>query len=140
MDVPDYYEEGMPLLRIELDPALSPAENAQRYYKRYNKLKAAAELTKEQLQKNEEEIAYFEGQLDNLDKCVAMEELAEIRQEMEREGYLRQSSGRKKQKEAPSKPMAFRSSAGLTILVGKNNVQNDRLTFSAAPEETLAPR
>lgn len=105
VDVPDYYEEGMPLLRIELDPALSPAENAQRYYKRYNKLKAAAELTKEQLQKNEEEIAYFEGQLDNLDKCVAMEELAEIRQEMEREGYLRQSSGRKKQKEAPSKPM-----------------------------------
>ena len=136
VDVPDYYEEGMPLLRIELDPALSPAENAQRYYKRYNKLKAAAELTKEQLQKNEEEIAYFEGQLDNLDKCMAMEELAEIRQEMEREGYLRQSSGRKKQKEAPSKPMAFRSSAGLTILVGKNNVQNDRLTFSAAPEET----
>ncbi len=136
VDVPDYYEEGVPLLRVELDPALSPAENAQRYYKRYNKLKAAAELTKEQLQKNEEEIAYLEGQLDDLDKCAKLEELNEIRAELEREGYLRQSAGKQKQRDPQSRPMAFRSSAGVPIYVGKNNVQNDRLTFSAAPEET----
>jgi len=136
VEVPDYYDENMPLVRIELDPSLSPAENAQRYYKRYNKLKAAAELTQDQLRQNEEEIEYLEGQLDNLEKCAAVEELNEIRREMEREGYLRQSSGKNKARETVSKPMAFKSSAGIPIFVGKNNVQNDRLTFSAAPEET----
>lgn len=135
-EVPDYFDEQMPLIRIDLNPALSPAENAQRYYKLYNKMKAAADLVLPQMEQNDKEIAYFEGQLDNLDKCEDLDELGEIRLELEREGYIKPNAKSKKQpKLAESKPLAFVSSNGIEIYVGKNNLQNDRLTFSAKAEE-----
>lgn len=134
-EVTDYFSETMAKVRIPLEPSLSPAENAQRYYKQYNKLKSAAKLVVKQKRKNDEDIAYLEGQLDDLDKCTTVEELTEIRMELEREGYLRAKATGKKQKMPISKPMAFRSTAGIPIYVGKNNIQNDRLTFSAGQDE-----
>lgn len=135
--VPDYFSEGMPEIEIPLNPALSPAANAQKFYKQYNKLKAASDLVLDQMAANEEEIAYLEGQLENLELCTTIDELAEIRQELVRQGLLRDvSKGRKAAKIPESKPHRFVSDTGIEIYVGKNNVQNDRLTGAALGEET----
>jgi predicted ribosome quality control (RQC) complex YloA/Tae2 family protein len=136
-ELSDYYDENMATIRIDLNPALSPAENAQRYFKQYAKMRSAAELLSGQIDENGRELSYFEGQLVNLENCETIEELAEIRLELEREGYLKPSEkARQKKQDAPSRPLEFRSSAGIPIFVGKNNLQNDRLTFSAGPDET----
>lgn len=135
--VPDYFAEDMPTVEIPMNPALSPAENAQRYYKQYNKLKAASDLVIDQMTANQEEIAYLEGQLENLELCTTFDELGEIRQELVRVGLLRDTSKGKKPVKIPeSKPHHFRSDDGTDIFVGKNNVQNDRLTGAALGEET----
>lgn len=135
--VPDYFAEGMPTVEIPMNPALSPAENAQRYYKQYNKLKAASDLVIDQMLANEEEIAYLEGQLDNLDKCTTFDELAEIRQELVRQGLMRDNTpkGKKPARIPETRPHRFLSDDGIEILVGKNNVQNDRLTGAALGDE-----
>ena len=135
--VPDYFAEGMPTVEIPMDPALSPAENAQRYYKQYNKLKAASDLVLGQMADNEAEIAYLEGQLENLELCTTFDELGEIRQELIRVGLLRDTTprGKKPPKIPASKPHHFVSDDGVDIYVGKNNVQNDRLTGAALGEE-----
>ena len=136
--VPDYFADGMPTVDIPLNPALSPAENAQRYYKQYNKLKAASDLVLDQMAANQEEIAYLEGQLENLELCTTFDELSEIQQELVRQGLMRDPTpkGKKPPKIPESHPHRFLSDAGIEILVGKNNVQNDRLTGSALGEET----
>ena len=119
-----------------MNPALSPAENAQRYYKQYNKLKAASDLVLDQMSANEAEIAYLEGQLENLELCTTFDELTEIQQELVRVGLLRDANKGKKPPKIPeSKPHHFLSDEGIDIFVGKNNVQNDRLTGAALGDE-----
>ena len=136
VDVPNYYEEGMPLLRIELDPKLSPGQNAQRYFKLYQKARNAQTLASEQIEKTTAELDYLEGQLDNLEKCREEAELFELRAELERYGYVKANHNRRQMKQLPpSRPMRFLSPAGRVILVGKNNLQNDRLTATAHPNE-----
>jgi predicted ribosome quality control (RQC) complex YloA/Tae2 family protein len=133
----NYYLDPPAESMVELDERLSPQENAQRYFKRYQKGKAAKALAAEQKEKALEEIAYLEGQQDNLDKCATDEELAEIREELVREGYLKPENSRvKPQKHAPSKPLSLRSSDGFEIYIGRNNQQNDALTLRfARPED-----
>ncbi len=134
--VPDYYSEDMREVEIPMNPALSPAENAQRYYKQYNKLKAASDLVLDQMSANEAEIAYLEGQLENLELCTTFDELTEIQQELVRVGLLRDANKGKKPPKIPeSKPHHFVSDEGIDIFVGKNNVQNDRLTGAALGDE-----
>lgn len=134
--VPDYYDPDMPMIEITMAPALSPAENAQRYYKQYNKLKAASDLVIDQMAANQEEIAYLEGQLENLELCTTFDELSEIRQELVHQGMLRDTSKSRKAPKIPqSKPHHFESDAGIDIYVGKNNLQNDRLTGGAQGDE-----
>ena len=135
--VPDYFDSEMKMTEIPMNPALSPAENAQKYYKQYNKLKAASDLVIDQMAANEEEIAYIEGQLENLDLCTTFDELAEIRQELIRQGLMRDTTpkGKKAPKIPESRPYRFLSSSGVEIFVGKNNVQNDRLTAAALGDE-----
>ncbi|MEL7603448.1 MAG: NFACT RNA binding domain-containing protein [Bacillota bacterium] len=133
----NYYLDPPAESVVELDERLSPQENAQRYFKRYQKGKAARALAAEQKEKALEEIEYLEGQQDNLDKCATDEELAEIRDELVREGYLKPENSRvKPQKHAPSKPLSLRSSDGFEIYIGRNNQQNDALTLRfARPED-----
>ncbi|MBQ3424874.1 MAG: NFACT family protein [Clostridia bacterium] len=136
VQVPNYYEEGMPSLTVELDERLSPGQNAQRYFKLYQKARNAQTLAAEQIEKTSEELNYLEGQLDNLEKCQEESELAELRAELERFGYLRPNKSRRLMKQLPpSKPMRFTSPSGRTVLVGKNNLQNDKLTQTAQPDE-----
>ena len=79
VEVPNYYEEGMPMLKVELDEKLSPGQNAQRYFKLYQKARNAQTLAAEQIEKTTEELNYLEGQMDNLEKCSEEAELFELR-------------------------------------------------------------
>lgn len=135
VEVPDYYTGG--IQKIALDERLSPALNAQKYYKQYQKMRAAQKHAKEQIEQIRQELTILEAQLDDLRKCQAATEIDEIREELVRMGFLRTSHSRKKQmKQAPSKPMQCVSSDGISIRIGKNSAQNDRLTASAPPEAT----
>ncbi len=136
VEVPNYYEPDMPMLKVELDEKLSPGQNAQRYFKLYQKARNAKTLAADQIEKTESELNYLEGQLDNLSKCEEEAELSELREELERFGYVRPNRSRRQMKQLPpSSPMRFTAPSGRVILVGKNNLQNDKLTGTAQPNE-----
>ena len=131
--VDNYYADPVERIAIPLDRQLTPGENAQRYYKKYQKLKAARDMAIVQREQTLSELNYLEGQLDNLTKCTAENELSELIEELKDQGYIkRDKGGRKKMKLAASKPMHFVSSTGADIYVGKNNRQNDELTLRFA--------
>lgn len=132
----DYYDPECKEIVIELDEKLSPSQNAQRYFKLYQKARAAQKLAGEQIDKSRLELDYLEGQLFNLDDCEEETELNEIRAELETLGYVNANHNRRQIKQLPpSKPLHYKSGSGVDILVGRNNVQNDRLTQSANPDE-----
>lgn len=131
--VDNYYADPVERIAIPLDRQLTPGENAQRYYKKYQKLKAARGMAIVQREQTLSELDYLEGQLDNLTKCTAENELSELIEELKDQGYIkRDKGGKKKMKLAASKPMHFVSSTGADIYVGKNNRQNDELTLRFA--------
>lgn len=131
--VDNYYADPVERMAIPLDRQLTPGENAQRYYKKYQKLKAARDMAIVQREQTLSELNYLEGQLDNLTKCTAENELSELIEELKDQGYIkRDKGGKKKMKLAASKPMHFVSSTGADIYVGKNNRQNDELTLRFA--------
>lgn len=133
-DYETYDDDGNPrLLKVELDERLSPAANAQRLYKKYNKSKnAKIELTK-QIELDLVEIDYLNSVLDSLGRAESPSDLAEVRDELHRSGYASrmkaESSGRKSSTPAVAK---FRTDDGLTVLCGKNNIQNEYITFRLA--------
>ncbi len=134
--VEDYYEENCPTISIPLDTRLTPADNAQRYYKKYNKAKTAKEALAEQMEKAEKELAYLESVEEMLTLAETAEDLSEISEELYEEGYIRRSEqGRKKK--ALSKPMECYTTDGFRVLVGKNNRQNDQLTLKTAKNADL---
>lgn len=136
VDLPNYYEPDMPQLTVELDEKLSPGQNAQKYFKLYQKARNAKTLAAEQIEKTSAELNYLEGQMDNLSKCREESELYELRQELEKFGYVKPNRSRRQMKQLPpSKPMKFTAPSGRVVLVGKNNLQNDKLTFTAQPDE-----
>ena len=136
--VQNYYTDPPENVRIPLDARYSINDNAQKYYKKYQKAKAARDMAAQQRERALEELNYLEGQLYNLDKCTGDSELKELSDELMNEGYIkRPKDGRKGQKLPPSKPMCFISSDGIEIYVGKNNRQNDALTLKfAGPKDT----
>ncbi len=136
VELTNYYDPECGTILIELDVKLSPGANAQRYFKLYQKARSARDLASEQKAKTEEELNYLNGQLENLGKCSEESELFEIRTELEQQGYVKANHNRRQIKSLPpSKPLKFTSSEGIIILVGKNNLQNDKLTGSAQPNE-----
>ncbi len=134
VDLENYYDENR-LLTIKLDPALSPNQNAQKYFQRYQKLKNAVKLIHQQIAETKEEIAYLESVLAQLEIASPMD-LAVIREELIAQGYVKNRSKRRK-KAAPSQPERFLSSDGTEIFVGKNNLQNDQLTLKTARKSDI---
>ncbi len=134
-EVINYYDETGATIRIPLDVKLSPQENAQKYFKDYKKFCAAESMLEELLQNAEEELKYIESVFEALSRAETSEDLLSIRQELEKEGYIRASRG--KQKAAASKPMRFILSSGAELLVGKNNTQNDELTLRTAGKNDI---
>ncbi len=135
----NYYREDLEEVCINLDPRLSPIQNAQKYYKKYNKLKNAYQLVSEQIVQTQEEVDYLENVLISLENCTELKELEEIRDELVNEGYIKKSFSKvkKKEKEVLSSPLHFISSDGYDIYVGKNNKQNDNLTLKFANKEDI---
>lgn len=134
VSVPNYYDEALTPMEIELDERISPAQNAQRYFKRYQKARSARKFALEQKAIAQEEIRYLASQLLALETCTEEAELAEIREELEKLGYVRANHNRRQMKKLPpSTPLRFTAPSGAEIFVGKNNRQNDELTFSAKP-------
>jgi predicted ribosome quality control (RQC) complex YloA/Tae2 family protein len=130
--VENYYSEALEKLEIPLKPELSPSKNAQRYYKLYNKAKATEEHSKKQLEDAEIEKAYLETVLDSVSRVSSPADIAEIRDELSEQGYISTGNPKKKKSQKKSVPMEFLSSDGYTILVGRNNKQNDELTIKTA--------
>ena len=128
----DFYDPDQREIDIRLDPLLTPQQNAAKYYKEYNKAKTAEKMLTIQLAKGRTELDYLNSVLENISLSEGERDLKEIRQELAGCGYLRGAKGKGQEKRANSKPMEFRSSAGLRISVGKNNTQNDLLTCKQA--------
>lgn len=125
----NYYDPEGGEVEIPLDVRLSPQENAARYFKKYTKAKTAEKHLAEQIEKGREELVYLESVLQELALAESEQDFNDIRGELADGGYLRRGGGgRKAPFQKPSRPREFRSSAGLRILVGRNNRQNDRLT------------
>lgn len=136
--VTDYSADPPAEVVIPLDARVSPAENARRYFKKYRKAKAAREMAETMRADALGELGYIEGQLDDLDKCVSRGDLAELREELTEQGYIKRERGvRKAQKLPPSRPLRFTSADGIAICVGKNNRQNDRLTLKTAAPDNI---
>ena len=132
----NYYEEGQPEIRIPLDPLLTPQQNAAKYYKRYNKAKSAETHLREQIAKAESERAYLDSVLQEIRQSETEQEFNEIRRELQETGYLRRGREKKELKRSFA-PREYRSGAGLRILVGRNNAQNDQLTLKKADKRDV---
>lgn len=134
--LPNFYDENGGTITIAMDNQLTPVQNAQRYFKKYQKARTTREMAAEQKEKTLQELSYLEGTLLDVGKCVGESELEEIRQDLMRTGYIRKGVNRRQQKALPkSKPYHYRSSDGIDIYVGKNAAQNDRLTGDARANE-----
>jgi len=133
----DFYDEEMKVISIPISPILSPQQNAAKFYKDYTRMKnAEKELTK-QMELGETELTYLQSVLEELNRAQTEAELEEIRRELQEVGYLRPEAGRKKVKQAKLAPMRFESTDGYPIYVGRNNRQNDELTFRLARKDDI---
>lgn len=129
--VPNIYSETGESITIPLDQRLTLVENMQACYKKYDKLKRAQELLQVQRRECEANIAYLESIEASLLASSSLAEIAEIHNELIAAGYLREKP-KKKNNDKPARPFHFRAPDGTDILVGKNNYQNDKLTFKTA--------
>lgn len=127
----NYYDENCATITVPLDPALSAAANAQKYYKDYRKAQTAERILTERIAEGEQELVYLDSVFDSLSRATTTRELEELRRELEEQGYLRRQKGKQKPP-PPMKALTFRSDDGFTILVGRNNLENDRLTLKTA--------
>lgn len=134
--VENFYEDGCPEIKIKLDPMLTPSKNMQKYYSEYRKADTAEKILTEQIAKGEEELAYIDSVFDALTRTRSEDEVNELRQELSEQGYIRSS----KLKGKPPKsrpPLEFTSPDGFTVLVGRNNKQNDQLTAKTADKTDI---
>lgn len=127
--VVDYYDPDMKEITIKLDERFSPAVNAQKYFKKYNKSKTAREELTKQIELTQKELNYLESVEEELKKAETEADLSEIADELFEEGYIRRPKDAKKKKKETQKPMEFETPDGFRVLVGKNNKQNDLLTL-----------
>ena len=135
IELQNYYEDNAPIT-IKLNPALTPNQNAQKYFQKYQKLKNAVKLIYDQIAEAKDEIAYLESVLAQLEIAGPMD-IEVIKEELIASGYLKKKRSKKNRKQAPSKPERFVASDGTEIFVGKNNLQNDQLTLKQARKSDI---
>ena len=133
----DYYDEICPTVEIPLDTRLSPAQNAQRMYKQYTKQKNAKETLTALIVEWESELRYLESVQDFLTRAITEEDLLQIRDELYHSGYASRMKGYQPGKVSKQKPLEFVTASGYRLLVGRNNAQNDYLTFKVASKGDL---
>ncbi len=133
VDVQNYYDPELKTVRIPLNVTMTPAQNAQRYFKEYKKCCNAQSLLGELIEESQNELKYIESVADELSRATTVAELNEIKAELSMAGYVRLRGDRKKLQKASS-PLEFTSPDGLRVLVGRNNRQNDELTLRTADD------
>ncbi|NMO94663.1 Rqc2 family fibronectin-binding protein [Paenibacillus lemnae] len=128
-ELTNFYDEEQSTVTVQLDPLLSPSDNAQRYFKKYNKYKNSLSVIHEQLGKTREEITYMDNLLQQLSHA-SLNDIDEIRDELVQQGYLRDRGRKTKKKKKNDKPTlhVYTSSEGIELYVGKNNLQNEYVT------------
>ncbi len=141
VELVNFYDPEQKIVKVPLDPRLSPAGNAQKYFKQYRKRKKALPLVKKALHKISRELSYLEGVRFSLE-IVRAEDLNCIREELMKEGYIKKhpaqkGASQKKKTEKGSEPLQFLSSEGFEMYVGRNNYQNEYLTLKMAASEDL---
>ena len=137
VEVEDFYDENMALIQVELSPLLSPQQNAAKYYKDYTRMKNAEKELKNQLELGKQELFYLKSVLEELNRAESEAELEEIRRELQDGGYIRADSSKKRMKQGKVPPMRFESTDGYLVYVGRNNRQNEELTFKAARKDDI---
>ena len=133
----DFYDEDMRPVDIPLSPILSPQQNAAKFYKDYTRMKNAEKELNKQMEIARQERAYLQSVLEELNRAETEAELEEIRQELQAGGYVKADTGKKRMKQSRLSPMRFESTDGYPIFVGRNNRQNDELTFKSARKDDL---
>ncbi len=133
--LPNLYDEAAAPLVIPLDPLLSPVANAKRHYVRYNKAKRAQQSLAAQLAECRAELAYLDSVAVALDQAAVLDEINEIRQELVQAGYIKEKS--KRRPAPPAAPLSAAAPDGTPILIGRNNRQNDLVTFKHAGPDDL---
>jgi len=126
----NFYDNNS-LIEIPLMPNRTPSQNAQQYFKKYAKLKKAISYAIENKNSYEKDIDYLESVLFNLEEAQTLNEVDDIREELISSGVLKKSGKRNKHRDFPSEPIRYEKN-GIEILVGRNNLQNDKLTFKIA--------
>lgn len=129
LEAENYYDPQGGTVTVPLDPLLTPQQNAAKYYKRYNKAKTAERYLREQMDIARRDLEYLGSVLEELERAESDQDFSDIREELRQAGFLRKQG--KKQISRPARPLEFRTSAGLRVLVGRSNRQNDRLTHDA---------
>ena len=133
----DYYDENCPEIEIKLDTRLTPSQNAQKLYKLYNKCKTAKVVLAEQIEIWERELRYLESVRQFLSRAECEQDVIEIRDELYRSGYASRLRGYVPPKKISSTPHKLVTGGGYQLLVGRNNIQNDNLTFKVASKGDL---
>ncbi len=137
----NYFDEKQPLVKIPLNKAKTPAQNAQKYYKRYQKSKKATTEIQRQMKKTRRELQYLDQVLLFIEQAESLQDLEEVRQELVEAGYMKRKTGVKKNKPSGKKQesgiLHFQTEEGLDLYVGKNNYQNEKVTFGIAGKNDL---
>ncbi|MBE6836277.1 MAG: fibronectin/fibrinogen-binding protein [Ruminococcaceae bacterium] len=130
-ELPNYYDNNNPV-KIPVNPAFSPQKNAQKYYKDYKKAHTAEKMLASLISEGKTELAYLESVLDSLSRAETEAELAAIRSELVEGGYVKNRKTNKQMKQKELSFIEYTTSDGFRVAVGRNNVQNDKLTFKTA--------
>jgi len=133
----DFYDEDMKWIDIPLSPILSPQQNAAKFYKDYTRMKNAEKELTHQIELGETELSYLKSVLEELNRAETENELDAIRQELHSGSYVKADTGRKKIKQAKLQPKCFETTDGFCVYVGRNNQQNEELTFRMARKDDL---
>ena len=137
LEAEDFYDEEMKTIQIPISPILSPQQNAAKFYKDYARMKNAEKELTHQITLGEQELDYLKSVLEELDRAQSEAEIEEIRQELHAGGYVRMDGAKKRMKQSKVQPMRFESTDGYPIYVGRNNRQNDELTFKLARKDDI---
>ena len=137
VEVEDFYDENMSLIQVPLSPLLSPQQNAAKFYKDYTRMKNAEKELTQQMEIANRELQYLHSVLEELSRADTDQALEEIKLELQNGGYLRPETGKKRIKTGKLPPLRFESTDGFPIYVGRNNQQNEELTFKLARKDDI---
>lgn len=137
-DLENYYDNNN-TMRIKADPSKSPAANAQKYFKEYRKAKTAEQMLTGLIEAGQQDLQYLESVSDALNRADTQSEISEIRQELIISGFIKNKTKNKNDKKQPKllPPMEYKTSDGFRVLVGRNNMQNDRLSLKTAAKTDM---